>query len=227
MSEDIPEKDEDENYPEMSMSDVESGYDYWGINKEDVPLEIKEATLAMLQETMSKEGMDEGQSIYSHAINIVGKAHEDSVEFARAMKTVPGLVTAMASTCAQFVELLENQLGIEIRYREGEHEGMPANKDVAGIIASGVELCMALGYIAKQSIEYEHTLDTLWGDTGVATKEEMEAEEKSRTSNEGLESLGELPELHQSSGGECMDCGVNFETDSELTKHALAKHSGE
>ena len=41
MSEDIPEKDEDENYPEMSMSDVESGYDYWGINKEDVPLEIK------------------------------------------------------------------------------------------------------------------------------------------------------------------------------------------
>jgi len=217
---------EDQNI-EPTMEDVESGYDYWGINKEDIPEEIKKATLAMMQDAMTSDARREGGNVYKHAIQVVTKAHEDSYEFSRAVNTVPGLLTAMAETCSLFVELLEKNLGIQIKHQSGEHQGMPINSDIAGIVASGVELCMALGYIAKQSVEYEETLNNLWGDTGIATKEQEEAKEKARTSNEGVDFLEDLPEIQEASGGECMDCGKVFETDAALTKHALAEHAGE
>jgi hypothetical protein len=208
--------EQNEEQQDYSMSELEEGLDYWGINPPD---EIKELMLKQLNIVHAPESIELGKEFTLDAFRILNEKHDDADLFRRSL-LVPGLKAAIANHQTAFAEFLSDTLGLDWDNNPG---GMPP-RETARVIVMGVDIAMVLGFMAGQAVKREVALDSLWG-SSPATKEQVAEAEAQRESNEGLDGLTFEETDSSQLGGECMECGFNYENEAEFTKHALAEHS--
>ena len=208
------------NEEQYGMDDLNKLFNYWGLG--DPPDQVKDHMLKMLNTVSSQESLALGQEFTRDAVNILQSSHEDADLYRRSLQ-VPGFIAAASNHQYNFLNFIDEALKNIGMSLPSDSEDMPP-REFSEIIVIGVEIATVLGFMAGQAVKREAALDKLWG-SSIVTKEQVENAEAQRESNEGLEGLS-FEEIDSSQlGGECIECGFNYENEAEFTKHVLGKHN--